>query len=235
MLAALTESGHPAVLALRDETAAYAKACNFETAFRDWSANAGSPTDLNPRFMTGRLDSIICRHAAMSDLLRGNTDLLEKVAAGVLKVPPSTNGNNSYVPRNYHRDLMGSACFWSSIAAGDGTMEGFEKALKTFEDLTAFCDTNREFDTEQINPALALCQFLSNWTGQPNRFKALCERLPARKEIVKKFETPEGLSVLFETVSRNRVWKTPEFAEARKKFATSPCFRVRRSLRFIRR
>ncbi|MEO5716420.1 MAG: tetratricopeptide repeat protein [Luteolibacter sp.] len=221
MLAAITESGYPAVLALRDETAAYAKACNFETAFRDWSANTGSLTDLNPRFMTGRLDSIVCRHAAMSDLLRGETGLLEKVAAGVLKVPPSSNGNNSYVPRNYHRDLMGSACFWSSIAAGDGTMEGFEKALKTFEDLTAFCDSHREFDTDQINPALALCQFLSYWSGQPDRFKALCGRLPGRKEIVKKFETPEGLSVLFETVSRNRVWKTPEFSDTRKKLLTA--------------
>jgi len=221
MLAAITESGYLAVLALREETAAYAKACNFENAFRDWSANTGTATDLNPRFLTGRLESIVCRHAAMADLLRGNSELLEKVAAGVLKVPPSSNGNNSYVPRNYHRDLMGSACFWSSIAAGDGTMEGFEKALKTFEDLTAFCDAHREFDTDQINPSLALCQFLSYWSGQPDRFKALCDRLPARKEIVKKFATPEGLSVLFETVSRNRVWKTPEFAENRKKFHTA--------------
>ncbi len=218
MLAAITESGHPAILALRDEITAYAKACNFETAYRDWSANTGAPTDLNPRFITGRLDSMICRHAAMSDLLHGDTALLEKIAAGVLKVPPSSNGNNSYIPRNYHRDLIGAACFWSSIAAADGTMEGFEKALQTFEDLTAFCDAHREFDTEQINPALALCQFLSHWSAQPDRFKALCDRLPARKEIVKNFATPEGLSVFCENIARSRVWKTPEFAESRRKF-----------------
>ncbi len=221
MLAALTESGYQAVLALQKEITTYAEACNFDNSFRDWNTNTGAPSDLNPRSLTGRLDSIICRHAAMVSLRSGNGGLLDKIAEGVLKTPPSSNGNNSYVSRNFHRDLIASACFWATIAAGEGTMDGFEKALKTFEDLTAFCDTHREFDTDQINPALALCQFLSNWSAQPDRFKALGERLPARQEIVKVFEKPDGLSVLFETLSRNRVWKTTEFSESRKKFETA--------------
>jgi hypothetical protein len=97
-------------------------------------------------------------------------------------------------------------------------MEGFGKALKSFEDLTAATDTRREFETDEIIPSLAFCQYLAYWNGQPERFKELTARMKTRQELLKQFAAPDGLTRFVQSIGRSGTWQSNEFTENRRKF-----------------
>ena len=219
MLAAIAENSYLAAFELRDEIAAYAETANFENALRDWTLSTGAATDLNPRSLLGQLECLVYRHASLMSLSRGDAKLFEKLVAAIVSAPPYSNrGNGNYTVKTFHRSVMNAAYRECVIATGDGTMEGFGKALKSFEDLTAATDTRSEFETDEIIPSLAFCQFLAYWNGQPERFKELTARMKTRQELLKQFAAPDGLTRFVQSIGRSGTWQSNEFTENRRKF-----------------
>ena len=224
MLTAITERNPLAVLELRDEFTRYAEATDFETAFRDWAETVGTVKDYNPRFMLGQMDARIYRQAAMVNLLRGDGKLLEVIKQVVLKAPPSvrsSRGERSNALGNFTSEISNTACFWFAIGIANGDAAGFESALPTFEELALLCDAHSYFSAEQTQTALALCQFIAYWTGQPDRFKDLSARMKSRKKEVLVVSKPQGLTSVFQAASRMSGWKAEELLESRKKFQSA--------------
>lgn len=226
ILAAISNANQLASLELRSELTAFGRGVNADAAIRDWMEGIGAPTDLNPRYAVGRQECVVLRQAAMADLLAGDTGLLEKMAQSLISSPESSGSSDNengfeYAVRESQTSLIDTALLWTCMAVSRGEMAGFEKSLKTFEDLTFSADGREEFDSGQVNSSLALCQFLAHWNGQPERFTALCGRMKVRQNLMKGFAELSGLKAFAEGAARHGGWRRDYFAETRKKFLTA--------------
>lgn len=222
MLNAMTSSDFTLVPDLTKELNSYADGINLTAAVNDSLNETESNVELNPRNLLGKRDCGIASHAALASLLQGDAKRMEKFAAALTNAPQSSNQDNSNSTfSNLHRNFINQAFFWLATAVSDGKTDAFVKSLKPFEDIAIMADSRREIDSEAVTSNLALCQFLVYWSDQAPRFPELIAKMKTRKREVKTFTEPTGLSVFCGNLARNRVWKTPEFAENRRKFFTA--------------
>jgi hypothetical protein len=222
MLSAISAANALSTLQLRDEFISLADQINFTTVLRDRSSSTMNPTDLAPRFLTSRVESDIVRRAASLKILRGDPSMIEMMAKAIASVPePSGESGSRNAAREATNELFGACNFWFCHALASGETAGFAKVVPFLEDLVINADGRKDVEKQDVRNALLTCQFIALLTDQPDRFPKLLERMNRCKDLSNALKTPDGFSPYIELVARNSSWKTPEFAQIRKKFLTA--------------
>lgn len=223
VLCSLIRNNRFNTIPLGDELAAWAKDFDYKESIEQWENASNSKVGNIYRYQYASIESEVYGASIMAGLLRGDLALLEK-ATDVLKNVPvlekgsrnNYRGSTQYVLKTCQMEVMDRACFWYWYALANGGTEGFEKALPLFETLALNAEKRFEFEQDELNSGLSLCQFLSAWSGHPERFDELKAKMQTRADMVKKYQSRCGIAPFAYSGARFAPWKNPQFKDMRK-------------------
>ncbi|BCU77363.1 tetratricopeptide repeat protein [Luteolibacter sp. LG18] len=224
MMHIISQTNQLSAVILRPELAAWVKDLDYKASIDTWLSSADTKVGNLHRYQYSMMEGEMFQAASLAAMLQGDTSLLEKMT-GILKAAPVLSkedaeneyyGNTQHVVRSCQVGLMDRAAFWVWLGVARGETSGFEKALACFEDLALNTDGRYEFSQEEVNSSLAVCQFVSHWIGQPQRFAALQGKMQKRQDLAKKFPKNECLVPMANAAARFGGWKSAYFAPLRK-------------------
>jgi len=223
VMVALVRNNRFNVIPLGDELLAWSKDLDYKASIEQWDNAYNTKVNNIPRYQYSSMEGELLDGAVMAALLRGDVAPLEKITEILASSPVlekgsrnSYRGNTQYVLKTCQMDLMDRACFWFWYALVNGGTEGFEKALPLFETLALNAEKRFEFDQDELNSGLSLCQFIAVWTGHPERFDELKAKMQTRPEMVKKYQSRCGIAPFAYSGARFAAWKTDRFKDMRK-------------------
>ncbi|MFD0895384.1 tetratricopeptide repeat protein [Luteolibacter ambystomatis] len=223
VLCGLIRNNRFTTIPLADELAAWARDCDYKAGIDQWENAYNSKVNNILRYQYASIENEVYGAAVMASLLRGDPALLEKATeifgnSPVLEKSSrnSYKGSTQYVLKTCQMDLMDRACFWYWYALANGGTDGFEKALPLFETLALNAEKRFEFEQDELNSGLSICQFLAVWSGHPERFDELKAKMQTRPDMVKKYQSRCGIAPFAYSGARFAPWKNPQFKDMRK-------------------
>jgi Flp pilus assembly protein TadD len=219
LLAAISDKSPSAALTLEGPIRDLARTINIESALHDRALRSSPSDGLNPRQAIANLEFKLAVTAALSALLKGDAELLEKTSKALVTCPALQG--DQYHPNFGLQDSLNlfykttlTACC-SAVASGETS--GLKKALDSLEPVALAADDRSNISNKTVESYLVLCQFLARMTDQPERTAALFQRLK-RKNLVSKLTPPDGFAHLTEIMARYSVLRSKELSESRKRF-----------------
>jgi len=161
-------------------------------------------------------ESYIHFQAAFMSALRGDATLLRGVREAFRK-DPAVKGKEGTQLSTYYYNYVEETALNIAIAISRGETGHFDKLLEVFSDMTvdSMEPSMPNRSKERLQGELAICQFLANWIGAPERFEAVVNRLPDMADVGVNYARRDGLARFLELVKDNAEWLRDEFTPCR--------------------
>lgn len=224
ILTLITKGNQLAALELAPELAEIGKSIDYRESLRRWENDPDEEINGVEGHVLSQTEGDLLAAAALATMASGDTALLDAMTKALCDAPIlqkssdgyTYRGDTPYVVKSAQDLFIARAAFWMWICAAHDQTAGFPKALDAFEALALNADKRFEFD-DSVNSPLAICQFLTMWTGQPQRFDALKAKMTSKQ--AKGFPAKPGLQQLLNASAKFGGWDKPFYFPAIRKDA----------------